>query len=160
MFLITGSSRSSLSSLRSDIRAADASFNSPFMANGNSLPRPADPPIKPGNIDAYESLTNLLDCCILYYYAVAHKYVIMVNFPFLSLIEKRNYVSIILQISDLRDSIGILSDILCESKSMYSELSKTMETIGTDSMISSTHDEIMKELNEKLTERIQVFTVS
>lgn len=66
----------------------------------------------------------------------------------------------LLQISDLRDSVGILSDILSESKSMYSDLCKTMETIGTDSMISSTHDEIMKELNEKLTERIQVFTVS
>lgn len=81
MFLITGSSRSSLSSLRSDIRAADlsaANFNSPFIANGNSLPRPVDAPIKPGNIDAYDSLINLLDCAILYYYAVAHKYVIMV----------------------------------------------------------------------------------
>lgn len=93
MFLITGSSRSSLSSLRSDIRAADMSagnFNSPFVANGNSLPRPVDAPIKPGNIDAYESLTNLLDCCILYYYAVAHKYVIMVNISFNKLFSFEN----------------------------------------------------------------------
>lgn len=72
----------------------------------------------------------------------------------------QNFHSKLLQISDLRDSIGLLSDILCESKSMYGDLSKTMESIGTDSMISSTHDEVMKELNEKLTGRIQVFTVS
>lgn len=35
--------------------------------------------IQPGNVPEYSSLTNLLDCCILYYYAVAHKYIIMVN---------------------------------------------------------------------------------
>lgn len=79
MFLITGSSRSSLASLRSDILTAESGhFNSPFMANGNSLPRPAEAAIKPGNIETYESLTNVLDCCIIYYYGVAHKYIIMV----------------------------------------------------------------------------------
>lgn len=35
--------------------------------------------IQSGNVPEYSSLTNLLDCCILYYYAVAHKYIIMVH---------------------------------------------------------------------------------
>lgn len=32
-----------------------------------------------------------------------------------------------------------------------------METVGNDSMISSTHGDVLKELHEKLTERRQVF---
>lgn len=34
--------------------------------------------MQPGNVDDEYSINKLLDCCILYYYAVAHKYVVMV----------------------------------------------------------------------------------
>lgn len=42
---------------------------------------------------------------------------------------------------------------------MFKDLDRTVETIESDSIIRSTHDEILKELNEKITERIQVFKV-
>lgn len=62
-----------------------------------------------------------------------------------------------LQIADLRDSIGILSEILSETRATYDDLLKTMETINTDTTISSAHGEVLKDLHEKLTERRQVF---
>lgn len=96
-----------------------------------------DAPTKPGSVSACESLTNLLDCCILYYYAVSHKYIIM--------------------IADLRDSIGTLSEILYETKLTYDDLLRTMDTVSGDSMISSTHGNVLKDLHDKLTERRQVF---
>lgn len=34
--------------------------------------------VKNGPIDQLHALDDLLDCCIIYYYGVAHKYVIMV----------------------------------------------------------------------------------
>lgn len=36
--------------------------------------------MQPGNVDDGYAINELLDCCILYYYAVAHKYVVMVRF--------------------------------------------------------------------------------
>lgn len=33
----------------------------------------------PGNISPVQSVNELLDCCIMYYFAVAHKYIIMVS---------------------------------------------------------------------------------
>lgn len=62
-----------------------------------------------------------------------------------------------LQIADLRDSIGILSEILTETRATYEDLLKTMETVSTDTMISSTHGDVLKDLHDKLTERRQVF---
>lgn len=32
----------------------------------------------PGNMNPVQSVNELLDCCIMYYFAVAHKYIIMV----------------------------------------------------------------------------------
>lgn len=79
MFLLTGSSRSSLSSLRSELRSTELAANGMIPnINGLSSPRLTDQPTRPGSMEAYESLVNLLDCCVLYYYAVAHKYIIMV----------------------------------------------------------------------------------
>lgn len=50
------------------------------MNTGQRIRNPADYlNIQGGNVDEYYSLTNLLDCCVLYYYAVAHKYIIMVS---------------------------------------------------------------------------------
>lgn len=46
---------------------------------GRNIPGTFDIPIKTGNMECRESLTYLLDSCVLYYYAVAHKYTIMVS---------------------------------------------------------------------------------
>lgn len=61
------------------------------------------------------------------------------------------------QIADLRDSIGTLSDILCETKLTYEVLLQTMETVSSDAMISSIHADVLKDLHDKLMERRQVF---
>lgn len=85
MFLLTGNARSPLNSLRSEVRSSDFLTN---LTNGginvgndssSAFTKIADVPIKPGEVNAQDSLKNLLDCCILYYYAVAHKYIIMVS---------------------------------------------------------------------------------
>lgn len=79
MFLFTSGSRSSLSSL---IRAgSQRSIEHPEIHNINSEQRidVEKFAIRPGNVDEYSALTNLLDCCVLYYYGVAHKYIIMVG---------------------------------------------------------------------------------
>lgn len=87
MFLLTqGNSRSQLATLRSDARPSEMNGglgDGANVSNGSSSHNPftkaADPLVKPGEVTAHDSLTSLLDCCILYYYAVAHKYIIMVS---------------------------------------------------------------------------------
>lgn len=61
------------------------------------------------------------------------------------------------QIADLRDSIGTFSEILRETKETHEELQRTMETVSSDSMINSTHGNVLKDLHEKLSERKRVF---
>lgn len=73
MFLITGSSRPTV--IRTESRPVNISMNLNVPRNENL----SSVIVKSGNVDTYSSLTNLLDCCILYYYAVAHKYIIMVG---------------------------------------------------------------------------------
>lgn len=85
MFLLTGNSaRSQLATLRSDARPTEMNGGLADGANvGNgstsNFSKIADPPVKAGEVTAPDSLKSLLDCCILYYYAVAHKYIIMVR---------------------------------------------------------------------------------
>lgn len=82
MFLLTGSSRTSLASLRSELRSSELNENlNDIMpvANGFGNSRIAEQLTRPGAIESHDSLVNLLDCCILYYYAVAHKYIIMAS---------------------------------------------------------------------------------
>lgn len=50
-----------------------------------------------------------------------------------------------------------MSDILCETKLTYEVLLQTMETVSSDSLISSTHGDVLKDLHDKLMERRQVF---
>lgn len=84
MFLLTGNSRSTqLATLRSDARPTEMHgglSDGANVSNGSSsnFTKIADPPVKSGEVTAHDSLKSLLDCCILYYYAVAHKYIIMV----------------------------------------------------------------------------------
>lgn len=75
-------------------------------------------------------------------------------------LPKQQFISFFvfsLQIADLRDSIGTLSEILCETKLTHEVLLKTMETVSNDSMISSMHGDVLKDLHDKLMERRQVF---
>lgn len=83
MFLLTGNSRSQLATLRPDARPSDVHgglSDGANVSNGSSsnFQKLGDAPVKPGELTAHDSLKSLLDCCILYYYAVAHKYIIMV----------------------------------------------------------------------------------
>lgn len=165
MFLFTSGSRSSLSSI---IRAgSQRSIEHPEIHNINSEQRinVEKFAIRPGNMDEYASLTNLLDCCVLYYYAVAHKYIIMVG----ELNRKQfqyNSFNIVpfscctsSQIADLRDSIGILSEILKETNTTHEELTKTVTALSEDSALKSIYDEVLKNLHESVENRKSVFTV-
>lgn len=89
MFLLTGNSRSSLTSLRPEVQPSELLTNLSGGGNGgmnigngssqSAFTKISDAPVKPGEINSQDSLKSLLDCCILYYYAVAHKYIIMVR---------------------------------------------------------------------------------
>lgn len=79
MFLITGSASSS-----NEFMFVDQSNNS------SNLRQPVlsfDTTTATGNIDAHQSISEILDSCVLYYYAVAHKYITMVNNAQKSFIE-------------------------------------------------------------------------
>lgn len=64
------------------------------------------------------------------------------------------------QIADLRDSIGILSEILKETNTTYDDLSKSIDVLTKEPSISSAYDEVLKKLNEGVTNRRTVFAVS
>lgn len=64
------------------------------------------------------------------------------------------------QIADLRDNIGILSDILVETKASYDDVKRTIESIRSDAVINAVQDDILSELNEKFDNRKNVFAVS
>ncbi|GAB0094919.1 E3 ubiquitin-protein ligase RNF123 [Sergentomyia squamirostris] len=92
------------------------------------------------NIDrnANQSLDELLDCSIFYYYAVAHKYIVM--------------------IADLRDNIAMLSGILSETKDCSDEVLKALEEIkDTNGRLSNTHDDILLEIQERFGQRKSIF---
>lgn len=65
MFLISGNSSSAYSML--DRNSAGNRTDEKFTK------------IPGGCVDEQKSLCQLLDCSVLYYYAVAHKYVVMVS---------------------------------------------------------------------------------
>lgn len=81
MFMISGGARNSILASPppgNNVSAEEIIVES--MNTGQRIRNPADYlKIQTGNVDEYYSLTNLLDCCVLYYYAVAHKYIIMVS---------------------------------------------------------------------------------
>lgn len=81
MFLLGNHPRSSGSAFRSVRQPDDLLDTLNALSSGDqpTIPTDFDIQTKPGNMNAGESLTYLLDCCILYYYAVAHKYTIMVR---------------------------------------------------------------------------------
>lgn len=72
MFLITGSAGSSAAIMR----APQQNSNGVYIDRTPETPNIA---VTPGKIDSYQSVNELLDGCVMYYYAVAHKYIIMVS---------------------------------------------------------------------------------
>lgn len=98
-------------------------------------------PTSPGNIDNHKSICEIIDCSILFYQSVAYKYVVM--------------------IADLRDNISNLSNILIETKHCMDEVSKNLEEYKNSiEGVSSSYDEVLRELSEKFCERKNIFAVS
>lgn len=75
MFLITGFQ--SQASSASVIPNSESNTSSTMEISTGGHQRAASP-VSAGNADSYLCLNELLDCCIMYYYAVAHKYIVMV----------------------------------------------------------------------------------
>lgn len=95
-----------------------------------------------GPIDETVALNDLLDCCIMYYNEVAHKYVVMVSgctHNKLLLYAFRPFS----QVADLRDNIGTLSDALVDIRLTLDMIPKTSN-----------------ELRGKFEHRHQVFVVN
>lgn len=67
----------------------------------------------------------------------------------------------IVMIADLRDNITHLSNILLETKKCCDDVLKNMEDLNScaENGFSSSHDEILKELNESFGQRKNIFAV-
>ncbi|XP_065083539.1 E3 ubiquitin-protein ligase RNF123 isoform X2 [Ochlerotatus camptorhynchus] len=96
-------------------------------------------PINSGNMDEQQSICELLDCAVIFYYSVAHKYVIM--------------------IADLRDNICHLSDILLETKTNCDDVVHNLEELKRTnaSGFSKAHEELMQELDTRFGQRKSIF---
>uniref|UniRef100_A0A182Q7E1 RING-type E3 ubiquitin transferase n=1 Tax=Anopheles farauti TaxID=69004 RepID=A0A182Q7E1_9DIPT len=98
-----------------------------------------------GPLDPYRAVCELLDCCVIFYNAVAHKYVVM--------------------IADLRDNITHLSDILLETKSNCDEVMHNLEELkrcsisggGGSSQGQKSHEELLNELEARFGQRKSIF---
>ncbi|XP_053673835.1 E3 ubiquitin-protein ligase RNF123 [Anopheles nili] len=97
-----------------------------------------------GPLDSYRTVCELIDCCVIFYNAVAHKYVVM--------------------IADLRDNITHLSDILIETKSNCDEVMHNLEELkrclisGTSSNEQQkSHEELLHELEARFGQRKSIF---
>ncbi|XP_040165617.1 E3 ubiquitin-protein ligase RNF123 isoform X1 [Anopheles arabiensis] len=99
-----------------------------------------------GQLDPYRAVCELLDCCVIFYNAVAHKYVVM--------------------IADLRDNITHLSDILLETKSNCDEVMHNLEALkrcsiggssGTSLQGQKSHEELLNELEARFGQRKSIF---
>ncbi|XP_055716688.1 E3 ubiquitin-protein ligase RNF123 [Phlebotomus papatasi] len=114
--------------------------NFPSSIPRNIFPvRQVGSPVRRGiDRNTNQSLDELLDCSIFYYYAVAHKYIVM--------------------IADLRDNIAMLSGILSETKDCSDEVLKTLEELkDANGGLSNTHDDILLEIQERFGQRKSIF---
>lgn len=97
-------------------------------------------PVSSGNVDNHKSICEIIDCSIMFYHSVAYKYVVM--------------------IADLRDNIAHLSNILLETKRCREEVLKNLEEFKNSiEGVSSSHDEVLRELSERFLERKNIFAV-
>lgn len=100
-----------------------------------------DIPVSSGNLENHQSLCEIIDCSIMFYHSVAYKYVVM--------------------IADLRDNISHLSNILIETKQCRDEVLKNLEEFKNSiEGVSSSHDEVLRELSERFLERKNIFAVN
>jgi Kip1 ubiquitination-promoting complex protein 1 len=107
----------------------------------NSNSRQNDVPVTSGNLENYKSISEIIDCAIIFYQNIAYKYVVM--------------------IADLRDNISHLSNILIETKHCRDEVLKNLEEFKNSiEGFSSSTDDVMKELSERFLERKNIFAVS
>ncbi|EAA15114.4 AGAP009295-PA, partial [Anopheles gambiae str. PEST] len=152
------------SDLRSEIGKRRSAFNvfldsAMFLVSGgpstayslvsraaNSIPGISTGAIGCGQLDPYRAVCELLDCCVIFYNAVAHKYVVM--------------------IADLRDNITHLSDILLETKSNCDEVMHNLEALkrcslggssGTSLQGQKSHEELLNELEARFGQRKSIF---
>lgn len=120
-------------------------------------------PVKPGELDQRISICQLLDCSVLFYYAVAHKYIVMVSSVWtLKMRKDRSILALFihLQIADLRDNIAHLSNILIETKSNCEEIEKNIKDLKkADPKVLTTHNPVLSELNERFAQRNDIFKV-
>lgn len=99
-----------------------------------------DVPVTSGNLENHQSICEIIDCSIMFYHSVAYKYVVM--------------------IADLRDNISHLSNILIETKHCRDEVLKNLEEFKNSiEGVSSSHDEVLRELSERFLERKNIFAV-
>ncbi|XP_037034222.1 E3 ubiquitin-protein ligase RNF123 isoform X3 [Bradysia coprophila] len=133
MFLITGSSSSN-------------EFMFVDQPNSSNIRQPVqatETSITAGTLDAHQSISEILDSCVIYYYAVAHKYITM--------------------IADLRENISVLSDVLTATKSSLEDIKSSIERfhLPVDSNEEDEPDEsmdnIIKDLYERFGNRNNVF---
>ncbi|XP_058056698.1 E3 ubiquitin-protein ligase RNF123 [Anopheles bellator] len=98
-----------------------------------------------GPLDPYRAVCELLDSCVIFYNAVAHKYVVM--------------------IADLRDNITHLSDILLETKTNCDEVMHNLEELKRCSVDGKnsggynqqSHEELLSELDARFGQRKSIF---
>lgn len=98
-------------------------------------------PISSGKVNHHKSICEIIDCCIMFFQSVAYKYIQM--------------------ISELRDNISHLSNILIETKNCRDEVLKNLEEYKHSiEGFSSSQEEVLRELSEKFCERKNIFAVS
>ncbi|XP_037891290.1 E3 ubiquitin-protein ligase RNF123 isoform X2 [Glossina fuscipes] len=94
--------------------------------------------VTPGNCGTEVSLCELLDLCVLYYYAVGHKYIV--------------------KIASVRDEIAALNDALSETKYYRETVAKKLQMIEDhNGCCVIDYSQVMSELKSKFAIRENVF---
>uniref|UniRef100_A0A8D8BCF2 E3 ubiquitin-protein ligase RNF123 n=1 Tax=Culex pipiens TaxID=7175 RepID=A0A8D8BCF2_CULPI len=148
IFLVSGGPNSALSlatraasNITSELHRQGETSLTSAGRTGSSSGTGSGGPICYGNVDARMSICELLDCCVIFYYSVAHKYVVM--------------------IADLRDNISHLSDILLETKTNCDDVVHNLEELKRAGAAgySKAHEELMQELDTRFGQRKSIFAV-
>ncbi|XP_062548443.1 E3 ubiquitin-protein ligase RNF123 [Armigeres subalbatus] len=141
IFLVSGGPNTtySLISRAASNTASEVQHQTGEPSLGSSRPGGTNGPINAGHMDEAQSICELLDCAVIFYYSVAHKYVVM--------------------IADLRDNICHLSDILLETKTNCDDVVHNLEELKRTSAVgfSKAHEELMEELGARFGQRNSIF---
>ncbi|KFB45879.1 AGAP009295-PA-like protein [Anopheles sinensis] len=146
MFLVSGGPNTAYSLVSRAANSGADENPSSGLTPGTSAGKCTSGAIGCGPMDSYRAVCELLDCCVVFYNAIAHKYVVM--------------------IADLRDNISHLSDILLETKSNCDEVLHNLEELKrcarADGGPGSTynrlsHEELLHELDARFGQRKSIF---